>query len=101
MTPEKIEELRQRILSGDVYFEGREEAFGELCTLAMQSLLPEAGFAELYEAARLAEVALRNGGTFPINGRTWQRLHDAIQRLGPASELNFGLQCEPQKSSAK
>ena len=32
----------------------------------------------LLEAARAAEIKLRDGGVFPINGETWRALRDAL-----------------------
>lgn len=35
---------------------------------------------ELLEACKSAEIALRAGGTFPVNGMLWSMLHAAIRK---------------------
>lgn len=38
----------------------------------------EARFNALLEAARVAEIKLRDGGVYPIKGETWRALRDAL-----------------------
>jgi hypothetical protein len=38
---------------------------------------------DLLEACKAAEVALRDGGTFPIKGALWTMLREAIAKASP------------------
>ena len=50
----------------------------------------------LLEAARVAEIKLRDGGTYPINGETWRGLRDALlpyKGLNSASPSSIAPYC--------
>ena len=86
--------LRQRIqTSGDkgtlAYMTARPFAWGANFSHAQISANANliAAAPELLVACELAEIMLRDGGTFPIRGQTWLVLSAAIKKAKGASEL--------------